>query len=197
MGLPSGVMTYQKHTVRKRRIAQALPQVPVQHGLRIQVASILVGGQFQTGAWIFLQWPGATRHNALRRAHQRTAVTFQQHIVPVLPNVLKLVINLPTWCESIPSASRADTPECTGAGNGSPNWCYTIPVASRSYTPACASAGTRVADWCYTIPVADRFANPSCVGAGTESVPPFVAETACNVIPAFVRPIVGAILGCK
>merc|ERR1712083_962914 len=37
---------------------------------------------------------GATRHNALRQAHQPIAVTFQQHIAPVLPNVLKLVANL-------------------------------------------------------------------------------------------------------
>merc|ERR1712087_685461 len=88
------------------------------------------------------------------------------------------------------TASRADTPDCAGAGTTTaPNWCYAIPVASRSYTPDCVDAGVRVAEWCYSIPVADRALNPSCIGAGTATVPPQVQELVCSVVPFFIRPL--------
>merc|ERR1712178_376310 len=104
----------------------------------------------------------------------------------------------PTYCYDIPASYRANVAECAGAGTTAvPNWCYTIPVASRSYTPDCVNAGERVAEWCYSIPVADRALNPSCIGAGTAAVPPQVQELVCSIVPAFIRPLVGSILGCQ
>merc|ERR1712039_1084759 len=103
----------------------------------------------------------------------------------------------PTWCYNIPEETRRTTPECATAGNAVPSWCYTIPIGSRQYTPDCANADTRVAQWCYSIPVVGRNANPACVGAGSASIPPWTQHVACNVVPAFIRPLVGGILGCQ
>merc|ERR1712061_424592 len=122
---------------------------------------------------------------------------FQLRIEPTLRNVQGRATR-PHLGATIPTASRALTPDCAGAGTTTvPNWCYTIPVASRSYTPDCVNAGERVAEWCYSIPVADRALNPSCIGAGTAAVPPQVQELVCSIVPAFIRPLVGSILGCQ
>merc|ERR1712217_20313 len=92
---------------------------------------------------------------------------------------------------------RGNTPECVGVGTASPNWCFDIPESSRQYSPACANVANRVPDWCYSIPVDDRSVNPTCAGAGSTKIPPEVQETVCHVVPAFVLPIVGPIIGCS
>merc|ERR1712039_900531 len=103
----------------------------------------------------------------------------------------------PTYCYDIPVPYRANVAECAGAGNANPSWCNDIPTASRDYTPDCAGADNSVPNWCYSIPVADRDRNPSCVGAGTATVPPQVQNLVCSVVPFFIRPLVGSILGCQ
>merc|ERR1712217_58007 len=144
-----------------------------------RAVSIRDGSPRPHGVKTFLLLQEATHRNALVQRVLPTVTIFQLRIEPRLLNVLG-------------RATRSHLGTTTV-----PTWCYTIPVASRSYTPDCVNAGVRVAEWCYSIPVADRALNPSCIGAGTATVPPQVQELVCSIVPPFIRPLVGSILGCQ